>query len=417
MTELMMIADAPPVQVLTPPEVSIVMPCLNEAETLGVCIEKAQFGLHAAGVAGEIIVADNGSDDGSQDIAHQHGARVIHVTRLGYGAALRAGIAAAHGRYVIMADSDASYDFSTLSPFIEKLRAGYAFVCGTRIKGTIIPGAMPWLHRWIGNPVLTGLGNFLFHTHLSDYHCGMRGFDRQAVLNLGLCTPGMEFATEMIAKAALHELTIAEVPIVYCPDGRSRAPHLRTWHDGWRHLRFMLLLSPAWVFLYPGLALLAIGLIGMFALLPGPLQIGNIGLDVHTLLVCGVGAIIGVQVLTFWLSARLFASNIGLLPMPHALFRIVRGAPLGTGLALGGALFVLGLIPTIQAFHLWTEVQFHDLDYRVALRWLIPGLVLLAIGIHVFFASFVVSLLNFTENWTIRQEEQAQIDEEVAEQP
>ncbi|MHB8624965.1 MAG: glycosyltransferase family 2 protein [Aggregatilineales bacterium] len=416
MSDLLMIADAPPVRVLTPPEVTIVMPCLNEAETLGVCIEKAQSGLHAAGVAGEIIVADNGSDDGSQDIAHQHGARVIHVTRRGYGAALRAGIAAAHGRYVIMADSDASYDFSILSPFIEKLRAGYAFVCGTRIKGTIMPDAMPWLHRWIGNPVLTGLGNFLFHTHLSDYHCGMRGFDRQAILNLGLCTPGMEFATEMIAKAALHELTITEVPIVYCPDGRSRAPHLRTWHDGWRHLRFMLLLSPAWVFLYPGLALLVLGLTGMFVLLPGPLQIGTIGLDVHTLLVCGVGAIIGVQVLTFWLSARLFASNIGLLPMPHALFRIVRGAPLGTGLALGGILFVLGMIPTIQAFHLWTEAQFHDLDYRVALRWLIPGLVLLAIGIHVFFASFIVSLINFTENWTIRQEEQAQIDEEVAEQ-
>ncbi len=417
MTDLILMADsAVAVPTKTPLELSIVMPCLNEAETLGLCIEKAQAGLRAAGVEGEVIVADNGSADGSQDIAHQYGARVIHVTRLGYGAALRAGIAAAHGRYVIMADSDASYDLSALSPFVDKLREGNVFVCGTRIKGTIMPGAMPWLHRWVGNPALTGLGNFLFHTHLSDYHCGMRGFDRQTILNLGLCTPGMEFATEMIAKAALHKLPIAEVPIVYCPDGRSRAPHLRTWHDGWRHLRFMLLLSPAWVFLYPGLALLVIGLSGMLALLPGPITIGTVGFDVHTLLTCGVGAIIGVQVLTFWLSARLFAYNIGLLPLPRALFRFVRGAPLGTGLAVGGVLFVLGLIPTIQAFHLWTEAQFHDLDYRIALRWLIPGLVLLAIGIHVFFASFIVSLLNFTENWTIRQEEQAQVDEEVAEQ-
>lgn len=414
MSELIATANLEMPSVASRPEVSVVMPCLNEAETVGQCIEKARLGLRAAGVEGEIIIADNGSTDGSQDLAHQHGARVIHVTRLGYGAALRAGIAAAHGRFVIMADSDDSYDLKSLQPFIDQLRADNQLVCGTRIKGTIMPGAMPWLHRRIGNPVLTGLGNFLFHTRLSDYHCGMRGFDRKAILELGLCTPGMEFATEMIAKAALHRLNITEVPIVYCEDGRSRAPHLRTWHDGWRHLRFMLLLSPAWVFLYPGLALLIVSLIGMLVLLPGPLMIGTIGLDVHTLLVCGVGAIISVQVLIFWLSAQLFAANIGLLRLPRPLFRILRGAPLGTGLALGGLLIVLGLLPTIQAFRLWTEVQFHNLDYRAALRWLIPGLVLLAIGINVFFASFIVSLLNFTENWTIRQEEQVQVDEEVA---
>src|SRR5579859_5418813 len=328
------------------PEVSIVMPCLNEAETVGQCIVKAQAGLRAAGVTGEILVADNGSTDGSQAIVRAYGARLVHVSRRGYGAALRAGIGAAHGQYIIMADSDDSYDLSIIQPFIVKLNEGYDLVCGTRLKGQIMPGAMPWLHRHIGNPALTTLGNLFFHTQLSDYHCGMRGFNRRAILNLGLCTPGMEFATEMIAKSALHQLRIAEVPIIYCPDGRSRPPHLRTWHDGWRHLRFMLLLSPAWVFLYPGMLLLVLGLLGMVALLPGPITLGSIGLDVHTLLVCGIATIIGAQLLTFWLSARLFAYNVGLLPLPRILFRFVRGAPLGTGLTFGGLLFFFGLFPT-----------------------------------------------------------------------
>ncbi len=398
-----------------PLELSIVMPCLNEAETIGACIAKARAGLRLAEIEGEIVVADNGSSDGSQAIVRAHGARLVHVSRRGYGAALRAGIAAAHGRYVIIADSDESYDLSILQPFIEKLRAGYDFVSGTRIKGQILPGAMPPLHQFVGNPILTTLGNLFFHTRLSDYHCGMRGFERQAILELGLCTPGMEFATEMIAKAALHNLRMTEVPITYGPDGRSRAPHLRTWHDGWRHLRFMLLLSPAWVFLYPGLMLTVLGLLGMIVLLPGPITIGTIGLDVHTLLVSGIATIIGVQLLTFWLTARLFAYNIGLLPLPRILFRVVRGAPLGTGLTVGSILFILGIFPTVRAFQLWSGVQFGRLDYQLVLRWLIPGLVLLAVGIQVFFGSFVVSLLNFTESWMIRREEQEQIDEEVSE--
>lgn len=381
-------------------ELSIVMPCLNEAETLEQCIQKALGALQKEGIHGEIIVADNGSADASSQIAERCGARVVQVTRKGYGAALMAGISASHATYIIMADSDDSYDLSNIEPFVRQLRAGYQLVSGTRIRGEILPGAMPWLHRRVGNPALTGLGNLLFGTRLSDYHCGMRGFNRAAIEALNLRTPGMEFATEMIAKAALHKLSIVEVPITYHPDGRSRAPHLRTWHDGWRHLRFMLLLSPAWIFLYPGLVLVVLGLLGMGLLLRGPLVIGAVGLDVHTLLVSGVAIIIGIQILTFWLAARLFAANIGLLPLPRILFRVLRGAPLGTGLIIGGLLVILGALPTLQSILLWRDVQFGILDYRMALRLLIPGLVLIAFGVQVFFASFIVSLLNFTENWT-----------------
>ena len=388
-------------------ELSIVMPCLNEAETVAICIEKARAGLRSAGFlsdVSEIVIADNGSTDGSQAIAQNCGARVILARPVGYGAALSAGIAAARGRYVIIADSDDSYDLSDLQSFIEPLRAGWQFVCGTRLKGEIKPGAMPPLSRWFGNPVLTALGNILFHTHLSDYHCGMRGFDRQAILALGLRTPGMEFATEMIAKAASHHLKTIEVPIVYCPAGRSRAPHLRPWPDGWRHLRFMLLLSPAWVFLYPGMLLTGFGLVGMLALLPGPLAIGSIHLDVHTLLVCGMAVVIGVEVLTFWLCARLFAHHINVLPLPKAFVPFARESPLAKGLGLGTLLLILGIIPVVHAVGVWTTIQFGELDYRTILRLLIPGLVLMAVGTHVFFASFIISLLNFSENWTIGPE-------------
>ncbi len=379
-------------------ELSIVMPCLNEAETLETCIGKAQDALRSHEIEGEIIVADNGSNDGSREIAQRCGVRLLDVPHKGYGAALRAGIAAARGRYVIMGDSDDSYDFGEIWAIIQKLREGNVLVSGTRIKGTIMPGAMPWLHRHVGNPVLTGIGNIFFRTQLSDYHSGMRGFNRQAIQDLGLRTTGMEFATEMIAKAALHKLPIAEVPITYYPDGRTRAPHLRTWHDGWRHLRFMLLLSPAWTLLFPGLLLLVLGILGIVLIGPGTLVIGSIGLDVHTLLVSGVAIIIGTQLLSFWLIARMFASSIGLIPLPRALFRIVKGAPLGTGLTIGGILVVLGLFPAIQSIRMWTSVQFGQLDYRVALRYLIPGLILVALGIQSVVTSFIISMMNFTEN-------------------
>jgi glycosyltransferase involved in cell wall biosynthesis len=382
-------------------ELSIVMPCLNEAETLGICIDKAQAALQKHDLRGEVIIADNGSTDGSIQIAESKGARVVHVPHKGYGAALTAGFKAAHGRYIIMGDSDDSYDFGEIMPFVERLRHGDAMVMGTRMRGKILSGAMPVLHRYFGNPVLTGLGNLFFHTRLSDYHCGMRGFDRQMILDLGLRTPGMEFATEMIAKAALHKSTISEVPITYHPDGRTRAPHLRTWRDGWRHLRFMLLLSPAWTFLYPGLLFVLLGIFGMVITLPGTFVIGEIGLDVHTLLVSGVAVIVGFQILTFWLAARLFAASIGLIPLPRAVFRFVKGAPLGTGLVVSVIAVGIGIIPLLLSIRDWQEVGFGALNYKVVLRQLIPGLVLIALGVQALVASFIVSLLNFAEKMVL----------------
>jgi hypothetical protein len=379
-------------------ELSIVMPCLNEAETIGLCIGKALAALRQHQIVGEVIIADNGSTDNSVEIAEQCGARVVHVPHKGYGAALTAGFRAAAGRYIIMGDSDDSYDFGEIWPFLKLLRQGDQVVMGTRIRGKILPGAMPALHRYFGNPVLTGLGNLFFHTRLSDYHCGMRGFDRQLMLDLQLRTPGMEFATEMIVKAALHKYSISEVPITYHPDGRTRAPHLRTWRDGWRHLRFMLLLSPAWTFLYPGLLLVVLGVIGMAITLPGTFVIGAIGLDVHTLLVSGVAVIVGFQILTFWLAARLFAASISLIPLSRAMFKIVKGAPLGIGLVTSGTLITLGIIPLTLSIEQWGNVSFGALNYQVVLRQLIPGLVLIALGVQALVASFIVSLLNFAEN-------------------
>jgi len=376
------------------PEVSIVMPCLNEAETVERCIHKAQAALAQLGVPGEIVIADNGSTDDSVAIAARAGARVVSASVRGYGAALRAGIAAARGTYVIMGDADDSYDFLTIAPFVEKLRAGYQLVMGTRIRGQIQPGAMPPLHRWLGVPVLTALGNLFFGTRISDYHCGLRGFDRAAVAALDLRSTGMEFATEMVAKAALNKLSMVEIPIVYYPDGRSRAPHLRTWQDGWRHLELLLLLSPNWIFLYPGLALVIAGLVSMAWLLPGPRTVGGVGFDVHTLLVSGVAIIVGVQVLTFWIYAHLFAASAGYLPASRFARRVLERFSLRAGLLAGGLLGLLGLIAAALSFELWAQVEFGALDYQIALRRLIPGVVLVALGMHVFFASFVISLLS-----------------------
>src|SRR5919197_585369 len=264
-------------------ELSIVMPCLNEAETLTICIRKAKQSLREHSIAGEIIVADNGSHDGSQALAARMGVRLVHVQAKGYGNALMGGIAAARGKYVIMGDADDSYDFTSLGPFITKLRAGYDLVMGNRFKGGIQPGAMPVLHRYLGNPVLTGLGRLLFGSPCGDFHCGLRGFNKAAIMRLGLRTTGMEFASEMVVKATLYRLRIAEVPTTLSPDGRSRPPHLRSWRDGWRHLRFLLLYSPRWLFLYPGALLMLVGLVMMLWLLPNPRAIGYITLDVHTL--------------------------------------------------------------------------------------------------------------------------------------
>ena len=269
------------------------MPCLNEAETLAICVRKARGFLDASRIQGEVIVADNGSQDGSVAIALQEGARIVPVAARGYGAALLGGIADARGRYIIMGDADDSYDFSDLGTFVEQLRAGADLVVGNRFRGGIAPGAMPLLHRYLGNPILSFLGRLFFFVKIGDFHCGLRGFNRDRILALGLRTTGMEFASEMVVRSALAGYRIAEVPTTLRPDGRSRPPHLRTWRDGWRHLRFLLMYSPRWLFFYPGLALLAFGLIGTVLLLPGRFYIGSVGIDIHTFIVACISILLG----------------------------------------------------------------------------------------------------------------------------
>jgi len=285
-------------------ELTILMPCLNEAATVGSCVAKARGFLERAGIAGEVLVADNGSEDGSSALAQQAGARVVQVAERGYGAALAAGIAAARGRYVIMGDADDSYDFSRLEPFVDKLRQGYPLVVGNRFKGGIRPGAMPPLHRYLGNPVLSFVGRLFFGAGVGDFHCGLRGFDRAAVRSLDLRTPGMEFASELVVKAALAGWRIAEVPTTLHPDGRGRPPHLRSWRDGWRHLRFLLLFSPRWLFLYPGLVLLVLGVALTTALYFAPLRVFGAGLDIHSMLYASAAALLGMQLCLFALFAR-----------------------------------------------------------------------------------------------------------------
>ena len=291
-------------------ELSIVMPCLNEIETLATCIDKAQRFLLDSGIDGEVIIADNGSTDGSIEAATAHGARVVHVPMRGYGAALGAGIAAARGRFVIMGDSDDSYDFSRLLPFVEQLRGGADLVMGNRFRGGIAAGAMPLLHRYLGNPVLSFIGRLFFRIPVGDFHCGLRGFRRDRIADLGLTTTGMEFASEMVVHSALAGLAIREVPTTLSPDGRSRPPHLRTWRDGWRHLRFLLLFSPRWLFLYPGLLIMALGAVLVFTLLPGPMPLTqHVTLDIHSIVVGCLAVLIGAQCLSFGIIARRFAAS------------------------------------------------------------------------------------------------------------
>src|SRR5262245_60509637 len=295
-------------------EVSVVMPCLNEARTVGTCVAKARASLETLGVRGEVIVADNGSKDGSQVIAEAHGARVVPVARKGYGAALQGGIAAAKGRFIIMGDADDSYDFTNLEPFITRLRQGDDLVMGNRFRGGIAPGAMPWHHKYIGNPVLTGILNLFFHTPISDAHCGLRGFRKDAYQRLALTTPGMEFASEMVVKATLHGQKISEVPTTLKPDGRDRPPHLRSFRDGWRHLRFLLLMCPLWLFLIPATLLIGAGVGLMAWLTPGPQQLGGVTFDIHSMLLGTLAILMGYQILWMWLFAKIHGWTSGILP-------------------------------------------------------------------------------------------------------
>jgi len=374
-------------------ELTILMPCLDEAQTLEICIRKALGYLQRAGVRGEVLVADNGSTDGSQDIARRAGARVVEVPERGYGAALIRGIEAAEGRFVIMGDSDDSYDFTELGGFVAKLREGHELVMGNRFKGGIRPGAMPPLHRYLGNPVLSGIGRLFFRAPCGDFHCGLRGFRRDAVLRLGLQATGMEFASEMVVKATLQRLSIAEVPIVLWPDRRGRPPHLRSWRDGWRHLRFLLLFSPGWLFLYPGAALFLAGLLGMAWLLPGPRRLGGTTLDVHTLFYAGTAMAVGFQSVLFWVFAKVYAMREGFLPPDPAFRRVLDVVTLEVGLIVGGLLLLAGLGVAVVALGAWGGAGFGALSPTDTMRLVIPSGTAIVIALQAMYGAFFISVL------------------------
>ena len=374
------------------------MPCLNEAETLAVCLRKARRFLQEYSVCGEVIVSDNGSTDGSREIAVSEGARLVTISRRGYGSALLGGIKEARGTYVIIGDADDSYDFSSLSPFLEQLRAGYDLVMGNRFQGGIKEGAMPFLHRYLGNPVLSYIGRLFFRTPVGDFHCGLRGFRRDALLSLDLRTTGMEFASEMVVKASLKGFKIAEVPTVLSPDGRSRKPHLRTWRDGWRHLRFLLIYSPKWLFFYPGLFFVFLGaaLSGTLAL--SRIEVAGIVFDVHTLLYTSMMVVVGFQFVFFYLLSRIFAAETGLLPLNKHLKKHLNFFSLERGLLLGGLSLLVGVILTVSAFYHWGQVHFGPLDPVVILRQVIPAVSFLVLGVQIVLNSFFLGILTIRKN-------------------
>src|SRR2546429_4097472 len=374
-------------------DLSVVLPCLDEAETLATCITKAQRAMKELAVDGEVIVADNGSADGSQQIARRLGARVIDVPVKGYGSALLTGIAAARSEFVVMADADDSYDLGGLEPFVDALRCGAELVMGNRFLGGIEPGAMPTLNRYVGNPILTRLGNLLFRSPSRDFHCGMRAFRRSSILSLGLRTAGMEFASEMVVRATLAKLRIVEVPVTLSPDGRTRAPHLRPWRDGWRHLRFLFLYSPRWLFFYPGTALMLMGVALGIALLPGPLHIGSVGLDVNAFVYCAVAVIIGFQAVLFSVLARAFAVGAGLLPPSRNTERIFRIVTLEVGLAVGALLLLAGIGLSIYTVWFWSGRSFGALSTSSTIRLVVPAAMLMILGLETVLASFFLSIL------------------------
>lgn len=375
-------------------ELTILMPCLNEAETLAFCVGEAQGFLKRSGIAGEVLVADNGSTDGSQEIAHEHGARVVDVAERGYGAALAGGIAAARGRYVIMGDADASYDFGGLDAFIEKLREGAALVMGNRFKGGIAPGAMPWHHRYIGNPVLSFVGRLFFKTPIGDFHCGLRGFDRERIRSLNLRTTGMEFASEMVVKATLSGLPITEVPTPLARDGRTRRPHLRSFRDGWRHLRFLLLFSPRWLFLYPGMVMVIAGLIVGGVLLRGPVRIGRVVFDIHTFLIAAMAIVVGAQAISFALIGRRFATRYGFIPRSGHYHRILEMLSLERILVAAIALIAIGLAALGWGLSEWAQRGFGTLNASTTMRALILAMTTLVVGVQLMMSGFMSSMIN-----------------------
>jgi glycosyltransferase involved in cell wall biosynthesis len=374
-------------------EVSIVMPCLNEAESIEHCLRLARSGLEDGGVNGEIIVADNGSDDGSQEISRRFGARVIDVDRKGYGAALTGGFAAARGRFIVMADADGSYDFGAIMPFIERLRAGDDLVMGNRFAGGIAEGAMPPLNRYLGNPVLSFIGRLFFKSEVGDFHCGLRAFRRDAIEGLDLQSDGMELASEMVVKATINELRISEVPTTLSPDLRTRKPHLRPWSDGWRHLRFLLLFSPRWLFFYPGLILMLIGLTIGGILLTGQVEVFGVKFDVHTLVYVSAMVVIGYQAILFAIFARVYAMTAGFLPRRSWIEEMVDRWSLEAGVLAGVALVLAGLTMSAVAVVIWGGTGFERLDYRDTLRIVVPASTMLMLGVQTVLASFFLSSL------------------------
>lgn len=378
-------------------ELSIIMPCLNEAETLGTCIAKAQSFLHAFKIQGEIIIADNGSTDGSQEIAKKMGAKVLDVRERGYGNALKGGIMASRGKYIIMGDADDSYDFTALEDFVVKLRNGYDLVMGNRFKGGIKAGAMPPLHKYLGNPVLSGIGRLFFKTSAKDFHCGLRGFNKASIDRLELKTTGMEFASEMVVKASLHRLKIMEVPTTLSPDGRNRPPHLRSWHDGWRHLRFLLLFSPRWLFLYPGLVLAVSGLLVMLTLISGAKTINGITFDINTMLYSSMSIILGFQSIAFALFSKVYAIRIKMFPKDDRITRFIEIITLERGIVVGLILFIMGMIGSVYSLITWGSMSFGALVPNIMMRITIPSVTLVVVGIQVVSASFFLGILGGDE--------------------
>ena len=371
------------------------MPCLNEAETLAICITKAKNWLASNNVNGEVVIGDNGSTDGSQEIAKNLGARVINVPSKGYGSALMGAIEASHGSYVIMGDSDDSYDFGDLTLFLNELRNGYDLVMGNRFLGGVKKGAMPFLHKYLGNPVLSFIGRLFFGSKAGDFHCGLRGFRQDIVSLLNLQTTGMEFASEMVVKATIFNLKITEVPTTLSPDGRSRPPHLRTWRDGWRHLRFLLIYSPRWLFLIPGCFLIILGLILNILIIQKPFNIiGDINLDTNTLLYAGAFIIVGFQSFIFGIFTRAYAVQAGFLPKNDKLTKWLEIINLETGLIVGLIIFFAGLSGTIYSLTLWNKAHFGQLDYPSILRIVIPSVVSIILGLQTMLSSFFISVLN-----------------------
>ena len=379
-------------------ELSILMPCLNESETLDICIKKAQIFISENNIKGEVLIADNGSDDGSQDIALRNGARVVNVKKRGYGEALSEGILAAKGKFVIMGDSDDSYDFTNLMPYVKKLREGYDLVMGNRFKGGIAKGAMPLLHKYLGNPVLSLIGRIFFYNGCRDFHCGLRGFNRNSIINLNLQSSGMEYASEMIVRAALSNLCITEVPTTLSKDGRSRPPHLRSWRDGWRHLRLLLIWSPRWLFFYPGLILIITGLISSIALLTGSIYIKDLTLDVHTLLFSSSLVIIGYQSVFFSIHSTLYGRIHNLLSNKSSFNKFIEFLSLERGLTLGIFFLLVGLTLALFAVNYWSQKQFGELNPSLSMRIVIPSIFFLIMGSSTIFNIFFLHLLQILDN-------------------